>query len=83
MRRRERLLDMTQLTPSVTLEAVITAKPEMILGALGGRGKEFAALWRASRSQQRAGALYQSDHIRGRRRASWRGEGGVRGAEGE
>jgi iron complex transport system substrate-binding protein len=41
--------DMTQLTPSVTLEAVIAAKPEMILGGGSAGGeKEFAALWRAS-----------------------------------
>jgi iron complex transport system substrate-binding protein len=41
--------DVNQLTPSVTLEAVIAAKPEMILGGGSAGGeKEFAAQWRAS-----------------------------------
>jgi iron complex transport system substrate-binding protein len=41
--------DVTQLTPSVTLEAVIAAKPEVILGGGSAGGeKEFAAQWRAS-----------------------------------
>jgi iron complex transport system substrate-binding protein len=41
--------DVRQLTPSVTLEAVITARPEAILGgASAGGEKEFAAQWRAS-----------------------------------
>jgi len=41
--------DVSQLTPSVTLEAVIAAKPEMILGGGSAGGeKEFAAQWRAS-----------------------------------
>ena len=41
--------DVNQLTPSVTLEAVIAARPEMILGGGSAGGeKEFAAQWRAS-----------------------------------
>jgi iron complex transport system substrate-binding protein len=41
--------DVNQLTPSVTLEAVIAAKPEVILGGGSAGGeKEFAAQWRAS-----------------------------------
>jgi len=41
--------DVNQLTPSVTLEAVIAAKPEMILGGGSAGGeREFAAQWRAS-----------------------------------
>jgi iron complex transport system substrate-binding protein len=41
--------DVSQLTPSVTLEAVIAAKPEVILGGGSADGeKEFAAQWRAS-----------------------------------
>jgi iron complex transport system substrate-binding protein len=40
--------DVNQLTPSVTLEAVISAKPEMILGGGSAGGeKEFVAQWRA------------------------------------
>jgi len=41
--------DVTQLTPSITLEAVIAAKPEVILGGGSAGGeKEFVAQWRAS-----------------------------------
>ena len=41
--------DVGQLTPSVTLEAVIAANPEVILGGASADGeKEFAARWRAS-----------------------------------
>lgn len=41
--------DVNQLTPSVTLEAVIAAKPEAILGGGSAGGeKEFSAQWRAS-----------------------------------
>ena len=41
--------DVNQLTPSVTLEAVIAARPEVILGgASAGGEKGFAAGWRAS-----------------------------------
>jgi len=41
--------DVNQLTPSVTLEAVIAAKPEVILGGGSAGGeREFAAWWRAS-----------------------------------
>ncbi|MGH9783570.1 MAG: cobalamin-binding protein, partial [Terriglobia bacterium] len=41
--------DVSQLTPSVTLEAVIAAKPEVVLGgASAGGEKEFADRWRAS-----------------------------------
>ena len=41
--------DVNQLTPSVTLEAVIAARPEMILGGGSAGGeKEFVAQWRAS-----------------------------------
>jgi iron complex transport system substrate-binding protein len=41
--------DVTQLTPSVTLEAVIAARPEAILGGGSAGGeKEFVAQWRAS-----------------------------------
>jgi iron complex transport system substrate-binding protein len=41
--------DLAQLTPNVSLEAVIAAKPEAILGgASAGGEKEFAAQWRAS-----------------------------------
>jgi iron complex transport system substrate-binding protein len=41
--------DVNQLTPAVTLEAVIAAKPEVILGgASAGGEKEFAVQWRAS-----------------------------------
>jgi len=41
--------DVSQLTPSVTLEAVIAAKPEVILGgASADREKDFAVRWRAS-----------------------------------
>jgi iron complex transport system substrate-binding protein len=38
-----------QLTPTVTLEAVIAARPEVILGGGSAGGeKDFAAQWRAS-----------------------------------
>jgi iron complex transport system substrate-binding protein len=41
--------DVGQLTPAVTLEAVIAAKPEVILGGASADGeKDFAARWRAS-----------------------------------
>ena len=41
--------DVSQLTPSVTIEAVIAAKPEVILGgASADREKDFAVRWRAS-----------------------------------
>jgi iron complex transport system substrate-binding protein len=41
--------DVNQLTPSVTLEAVIAAKPEVILGGSSAGGeKGFSAQWRAS-----------------------------------
>ena len=41
--------DVNPLTPSVTLEAVIAAKPEVILGGGSAGGeKEFSAQWRAS-----------------------------------
>jgi iron complex transport system substrate-binding protein len=41
--------DVAQLTPQVTLEAIIAAKPEVILGGgSAGGGKEFTAQWRAS-----------------------------------
>jgi iron complex transport system substrate-binding protein len=41
--------DVSQLTPSVTLEAVIAARPELILGGGSAGGeKEFIAQWRAS-----------------------------------
>jgi iron complex transport system substrate-binding protein len=41
--------DVNQLTPSITLEAVIAARPEVILGGGSAGGeKEFAAQWRAS-----------------------------------
>ena len=41
--------DVRQLTPAVTLEAVIAAKPEVILGgASADREKDFAARWRKS-----------------------------------
>jgi len=41
--------DVTQLTPSITIEAVIAAKPEVILGGGSAGGeKEFVAQWRAS-----------------------------------
>lgn len=41
--------DVNQLTPSVTLEAVIAAKPEVILGGGSAGGEnEFAAQWRTS-----------------------------------
>jgi iron complex transport system substrate-binding protein len=41
--------DVNQLTPSVTLEAVIAAKPEVILGGGSAGGeKEFVAQWRTS-----------------------------------
>ena len=41
--------DVSQLTPTVSLEAVIAAKPEVVLGggSTGGE-QEFAAQWRAS-----------------------------------
>lgn len=41
--------DVSLLTPAVTLEAVIAARPEVILGgASAGGEKEFAGRWRAS-----------------------------------
>ena len=41
--------DVAQLTPNVSIEAVIAAKPEIILGGgWAGGEKEFAAQWRAS-----------------------------------
>ncbi|MGH8702268.1 MAG: cobalamin-binding protein [Burkholderiales bacterium] len=41
--------DVDQLTPSVTLEAVIAAKPEVVLGGGSAGGEtEFIAQWRAS-----------------------------------
>jgi iron complex transport system substrate-binding protein len=41
--------DVGQLTPSVTLEAVIAARPEVILGGASAGGEEaFVAHWRAS-----------------------------------
>jgi len=41
--------DVAQLTPNVSLEAVIAAKPEVILGGASADGeKEFAERWRAS-----------------------------------
>jgi iron complex transport system substrate-binding protein len=41
--------DVSQLTPSVTLEAVIVAKPEVILGGASAGGEQaFGAQWRAS-----------------------------------
>jgi iron complex transport system substrate-binding protein len=41
--------DVSQLTPSVTLEAVIAARPEVILGGASADGEqEFAARWRAA-----------------------------------
>ena len=41
--------DVGQLTPAVTLEAVIAARPEVILGgASADREKDFAARWRDS-----------------------------------
>ena len=40
--------DVTQLTPAVSLEAVIAARPEAILGGGSAEGeKEFNAQWRA------------------------------------
>jgi iron complex transport system substrate-binding protein len=41
--------DVSQLTPSVTLEAVIAAKPEAVLGGASADGeKEFAGRWRTA-----------------------------------
>lgn len=41
--------DVAQLTPNVSIEAVIAAKPEVILGgASAGGEKEFAAQWRGT-----------------------------------
>ena len=41
--------DVNQLTPTVTLEAVIAARPEVILGGGSAGGeKEFSAQWQAS-----------------------------------
>lgn len=41
--------DVSQLTPTVSLEAIIAAKPEVILGGGSAGGeKEFAVHWRAS-----------------------------------
>jgi iron complex transport system substrate-binding protein len=41
--------DVSQLTPTVSLEAIMAAKPEVILGGGSAGGeKAFAAQWRAS-----------------------------------
>ncbi|OGA23022.1 MAG: hypothetical protein A3I02_16730 [Betaproteobacteria bacterium RIFCSPLOWO2_02_FULL_67_26] len=59
--------DVAQLTPNVSIEAVITAKPEVILGggSAGGK-KEFAAQWRVTAIEplRRLPAYYiNPDHI--------------------
>ena len=59
--------DVAQLTPNVSIEAVIAAKPEVILGGGSAGGeKEFAARWRASAVEplNRLPAYYVNpDHI--------------------
>ena len=41
--------DLAQLTPNVSLEAVIAAKPEVVLGGASADGeKEFAERWRTA-----------------------------------
>ncbi len=71
--------DVSQLTPTVSLEAVIAAKPEAILGGGSAGGeKEFAAQWRTSTVQplRELPAYYvDPDRIQRRRRGSWRALG--------
>ena len=59
--------DVAQLTPNVSLEAVIAAKPEVILGGGSAGGeKEFAAQWRETAVEplRRLPAYYVNpDHI--------------------
>ena len=59
--------DVAQLTPNVSIEAVLAAKPEVILGGGSAGGeKEFAAQWRESavESLRRLPAHYiNPDHI--------------------
>jgi iron complex transport system substrate-binding protein len=59
--------DVNQLTPSVTLEAVIVAKPEVVVGGGSAGGeKEFAAQWRASsvpRLRELPAHYINPDHI--------------------
>lgn len=59
--------DVAQLTPNVSIEAVIAAKPEVILGGGSAGGeKEFAAQWRVSAVEplRKLPAFYiNPDHI--------------------